>query len=129
MLADRARIEAYAERHRAHAPERADGPRRRRRESLREGCLILAGEESAPIRLIASGSEVQLALAARDLPRRGRARCVAVVSMPSGELFATQDDTYRAKVMGGDGTIRIACEAATGFGWERWLGSKGASSA
>ena len=49
-----------------------------------------------------------------------------MVSMPSWELFAAQDESYRGKVMGGDGTIRVACEAATGFGWERWLGSKGA---
>ena len=50
----------------------------------------------------------------------------AVVSMPSWELFAAQDDTYRNEVMGGDGTVRVACEAASGFGWERWLGAKGA---
>jgi len=90
-----------------------------------KGAYILAGEESAPIRLIASGSEVQLALAARDiLAKDGLA--AAVISMPSWELFAAQEDTYRNKVMGDDGTIRVACEAATGFGWERWLGSKGA---
>jgi transketolase len=90
-----------------------------------KGAYILAGEESAPIRLIASGSEVQLALAARDLLAK-EGKEAAVVSMPSWELFAAQDDGYRDKVMGGDGTIRVACEAATGFGWERWLGSKGA---
>ncbi len=67
---------------------------------------------------------MQLALAARDLPAE-EGKEAAVVSMPSWELFAGQDDTYRAKVMGGDGTIRVACEAATGFGGERWLGSKG----
>ena len=49
-----------------------------------------------------------------------------MVSMPSWELFAAQDGSYRNKVMGGDGTIRVACEAATGFGWERWLGARGA---
>jgi len=90
-----------------------------------KGAYILAGEESAPIRLIASGSEVQLALAARDLLAKD-GLAAAVVSMPSWELFAAQDDGYRARVMGGDGTVRVACEAATGFGWERWLGSKGA---
>ena len=90
-----------------------------------QGAYILAGEASAPIRLIASGSEVQLALGARDLlAKEGVA--AAVVSMPSWELFAAQDDTYRSEVMGGDGTVRVACEAATGFGWERWLGAKGA---
>jgi transketolase len=90
-----------------------------------KGAYILAGEDSAPIRLIASGSEVQLALAARDLLAKD-GLAAAVVSMPSWELFAAQDDGYRARVMGGDGTVRVACEAATGFGWERWLGSKGA---
>ena len=90
-----------------------------------KGAYILAGNESAPIRLIASGSEVQLALAARDLLAQ-EGKEAAVVSMPSWELFAAQDESYRGKVMGGDGTIRVACEAATGFGWERWLGSKGA---
>ena len=46
--------------------------------------------------------------------------------MPSWELFARQDDPYRQQVLGGDGVVRIACEAASGFGWERWLGTRGA---
>jgi transketolase len=89
------------------------------------GAYILAGEAAAGVRLIASGSEVQLALAARDLLARDSI-AAAVVSMPSWELFAAQDVTYRNEVLGGDGTVRVACEAATGFGWERWLGSRGA---
>jgi transketolase C-terminal domain/subunit len=89
------------------------------------GAYILAGESASPIRLIASGSEVQLALAARDLLATDGLQA-AVVSMPSWELFAKQSDGYRHEVMGGDGTVRVACEAASGFGWERWLGAKGA---
>ena len=89
------------------------------------GAYILAGEAADPIRLIASGSEVQLALGARDLLAKDGLKA-AVVSMPSWELFAHQSDTYRNEVMGGDGTVRVACEAASGFGWERWLGTKGA---
>jgi transketolase len=90
-----------------------------------KGAYILAGDASATVRLIASGSEVQLAMQARDLlAKEGFA--AAVVSMPSWELFAKQDDAYRASVMGPEGTVRVACEAATGFGWERWLGSRGA---
>jgi transketolase len=46
--------------------------------------------------------------------------------MPSWELFAAQDASYRMDVLGPEGTVRVACEAATGFGWERWLGGKGA---
>ncbi|HEY4168864.1 MAG TPA: transketolase family protein, partial [Reyranella sp.] len=89
------------------------------------GAYILAGEAADPIRLIASGSEVQLALGARDLLAKDGLKA-AVVSMPCWELFAHQSDTYRNEVMGGDGTVRVACEAASGFGWERWLGAKGA---
>jgi transketolase len=89
------------------------------------GAYILAGDTSAAVRLIASGSEVHLAVAARDLLARDGISA-AVVSMPSWELFARQDDTYRAQVLGGDGMVRIACEAASGFGWERWLGTRGA---
>jgi len=89
------------------------------------GAYILAGDASAPIRLIASGSEVQLALGARDL-LAAEGLTAAVVSMPSWELFEAQDDTYRREVLGGDDTVRVACEAAAGFGWERWLGAKGA---
>jgi transketolase len=89
------------------------------------GAYILAGDAAAPIRLIASGSEVQLAFGARDLLAKD-GLAAAVVSMPSWELFAAQSDTYRGEVMGGDGTVRVACEAAEGFGWERWLGTTGA---
>ena len=88
------------------------------------GAYLLAGAANAPIRLIASGSEVQLALGARDLLAKDGLDAT-VVSMPSWELFAQQSDSYRQEVMGGNGTVRVACEAAGGFGWERWLGSKG----
>ncbi len=89
------------------------------------GAYILAGDASAPVRLIASGSEVQLALGARDLLAKEGIQA-AVVSMPSWELFAAQDETYHRQVLGPDGTVRVACEAASGFGWERWLGTRGA---
>ncbi len=91
----------------------------------RRGAYILAGDASASVRLIASGSEVMLAMQARDqLAKDGIT--AAVVSMPSWELFAAQDASYRTDVLGPEGTVRVACEAASGFGWERWLGTKGA---
>ena len=90
----------------------------------RRGAYILAGDASAAVRLIATGSEIHPALAARELlAKEGVA--AAVVSMPSWELFAAQDETYRQQVLGPEGTVRVACEAATGFGWERWLGMRG----
>ncbi|MPZ32244.1 MAG: transketolase [Rhodospirillales bacterium] len=89
------------------------------------GAYILAGDTSVPVRLIASGSETHLALGARDLLAKDGVQA-AVVSMPSWELFAAQDETYHRQVLGPEGTVRVACEAASGFGWERWLGSRGA---
>jgi transketolase len=72
--------------------------------------------------LIASGTEVALAMAAHaTLAKEGIQ--VAVVSAPSFELFAKQDASYRAEVLGT--APRIGIEAAGGFGWERWLGEDG----
>ena len=87
------------------------------------GAYVLA-EADGPRRatLIATGSEVSLAMQARAaLAEAGIA--VAVVSMPCWDLFAMQDDAWRATVLGG--APRIGIEAACGFGWERWLGPDG----
>ena len=46
-----------------------------------------------------------------------------MVSLPCWELFAAQDDAYRAAVLGG--APRFGIEAACGFGWERWIGEDG----
>jgi len=74
--------------------------------------------------LIGTGSEVQLCLDASDkLAAEGvRSR---VVSMPSWDLFAEQDESYRESVLPKAVTARVACEAACGFGWERWIGTRG----
>ncbi|WP_408901623.1 transketolase [Paracraurococcus ruber] len=84
----------------------------------------VVAEASGPRRatLIASGSEVGLALAARQaLEDSGIA--TAVVSLPCWELFAAQDASYREEVLGN--ALRVGVEAAIGFGWERWLGPEG----
>ena len=72
--------------------------------------------------LIASGSELGAALAARAL-LAGAGIDAAVVSLPCWELFARQDAAYRAQVLGE--APRFGIEAACGFGWERWLGEGG----
>jgi transketolase len=73
--------------------------------------------------LIATGTEVALAVAARaTLEAQGVP--TAVVSMPCRELFDRQDVNYRASVLGPTGN-RVAVEAASGFGWEKYLGSEG----
>jgi transketolase len=74
--------------------------------------------------LIGTGSELQICLdAAAKLAETGvQAR---VVSMPCWDLFEEQDPAYRESVLPAALTARVACEAACGFGWERWLGSRG----
>ena len=68
---------------------------------------------------MATGSEVEIALAAREaLEAEGIG--TRVVSMPCAELFAQQPEAYRRKVLPA-GPVRVAVEAATGFGWDRWL--------
>ncbi len=88
------------------------------------GAYILAPAESErQVTLIATGSEVSLALEAQGL-LRGEGISAAVVSMPCRELFEEQSQHYRDEVLG-PGTLRIAVEAAVGFGWERWTGDQG----
>ncbi|WP_207476737.1 transketolase [Arenibaculum pallidiluteum] len=75
------------------------------------------------VTLLATGSEVEIAVAARDrLEAEGIA--TAVVSMPSWELFAEQDEAYRAEVLG-EGTLRVGIEAMVRLGWDRWIGPEG----
>jgi len=75
--------------------------------------------------LIGTGSEVQTCLdAAVKLAEAGvQAR---VVSMPCWDLFDEQDAAYKESVLPAAVTARVACEAACGFGWEKWIGPRGA---
>ena len=74
--------------------------------------------------IIATGSEVPLALdAAKALAERGTS--ARVVSMPSWELFAAQPKAYRDSVLPPEVTARVSVEAASTFGWERFVGSEG----
>jgi transketolase len=76
--------------------------------------------------LIATGSEVHVALAAAKLLQADRVR-VRVVSMPSWELFAAQPESYRNEVLPPGVRVRLGIEAASPFGWERWVGGEGAT--
>jgi transketolase len=74
--------------------------------------------------VIASGSEVQLALGAKtELEARGHA--VSVVSMPSFELFEAQSQQYRESVLPRDIRRRLAIEAGSPLAWYRWVGPEG----
>jgi len=69
--------------------------------------------------LMATGSEVSVALAARDL-LQSVGIGTRVVSFPCWELFEEQDEAYRRKVLPA-GPVRVAIEAGIRFGWDRWL--------
>ena len=75
--------------------------------------------------LIASGSEVALALESYDQLRQ-EGIAARVVSMPSWDLFEKQPQSYRDEVLPPGVTARLAIEAAAPFGWERYVGTKGA---
>ncbi len=84
---------------------------------------LVPAEGTARVSLFASGSEIEIAVAARTmLAARGIA--ARIVSVPSLELFAKQDDAYRAKVIG-TASVKIGIEAAVGMGWDRLIGSDG----
>jgi transketolase len=91
----------------------------------RRGAYVLAEAEggSRAVTLLATGSEVAIALQARA---RLQAEGVpaAVVSMPCCERFDEQDAGYRAAVLP-PGGVRVAVEAAVRFGWDRYLGERG----
>jgi transketolase len=96
-----------------------------RRENLcaRGGYVLREAGTTAQVTLIATGSELEIALGARDaLEAEGIG--TRVVSLPCWELFDEQDPEYRAATLGLD-TLKIAIEAGVAQGWERYLGPTG----
>jgi transketolase len=85
-----------------------------------KGAYVLAeATAKRKVILIATGSEVEMAIRAREqLEAEGIG--ARVVSMPSMELFAAQDEAYRRKVLPA-GPVRVAIEAGVRQGWDRWL--------
>jgi len=93
-------------------------------EGVLRGGYILRDAESAQALIIATGSEVAVALAAADqLEAEGIA--VRVVSMPCRELFDQQEAGYREKVLPSSIPVRVAIEAGRSLGWERYVGCEG----
>ena len=83
------------------------------------GAYVLAeADGDRDVTLIATGTEVALAIEARE-KLAGQGVSAAVVSMPCWELFAAQPDDYQAAALGQ--APRIVIEAALQFGWERWM--------
>ncbi len=92
---------------------------------LARGAYVLADPASGPPRavILSSGSEVEIALKARELLAAERVG-VRVVSMPCHELFAEQPDEYRESVLPRN-VRRVAIEAAHPMSWYRWVGGDG----
>jgi transketolase len=91
--------------------------------SARGAYVLAEADGERQVTLLATGSEVSVAMAAREaLAQDGIS--AAVVSMPCWELFEKAPQEYQDTVLGS--APRVAVEAAVRFGWDRWLGSRGA---
>jgi transketolase len=86
--------------------------------------VLYETEGPRDVTLLATGSEVHIALKAAKLLATEHRVQAAVASMPCWELFESQPENYQREVLGG--APRIGVEAASRFGWDRWLGQRGA---
>ncbi|UWQ97753.1 transketolase [Rhodobacteraceae bacterium S2214] len=87
--------------------------------SAQGGYVLAEAENKRKAIIMASGSEVEVALAAKDL-LEAEGIGARVVSMPCMELFAQQDESYRKRVLPA-GPVRVAVEAGVQQGWDQWL--------
>ncbi|MFN3596893.1 MAG: transketolase [Rubricoccaceae bacterium] len=96
-------------------------------EGARRGAYTLADAEGGrpDVLLLATGSEVHIALEAREMLAADGLRA-RVVSMPSWEVFEAQDEAYRRDVLPPSVRARVAVEAASPLGWGRYVGLEGA---
>ena len=92
--------------------------------AVTKGAYVLHGDAKPDLILIATGSEVSLALdTAKLLEQQGTK--TRVVSMPSWELFSQQSDAYRESVLPEAVRARVSIEAGATLGWHRWVGDRG----
>ncbi len=91
-----------------------------------KGAYVLAGDDEVDVLLIATGSEVQHAVGAREILAAEGVKA-RVVSMPSRERFERQDDEYRASVLPAAVKARVSVEAGSALGWREIVGDAGRS--
>ncbi len=91
-----------------------------------KGAYVVSSDANFELILIASGSELQVAMGAADTLRQAGKK-VRVVSMPSWELFEKQSAEYKESVLPAACAKRISVEAGSTFGWQRYVGDKGLS--
>ncbi len=95
-------------------------------DGVRKGAYVVSEAEGNPDALIvATGSEVSLALQAQEKLLAEKGISVRVVSMPSWELFSEQPQDYQDFVFPKAIKARLAVEAGSGLGWAKWIGSDG----
>jgi len=94
---------------------------------LEQGAYVLWESGDPDLILIATGSEVSLALEAGQKLAADNGNGVRVVSMPCWELFEAQPQSYRDEVLPPHVRARLSVEAGVAQGWERWVGEQGAS--
>ena len=87
------------------------------------GYIIRESKGEAAVAIIATGSEVEIAVAAQDILQKDGI-AARVVSLPCWELFDMQDADYREKILGRD-TLKVGIEAACSLGWHKYLGTNG----
>ena len=91
---------------------------------VRKGAYVVFETEKEPeYLLLASGSEVSLAVEAKDLDKQGKG--VRVVSMPNWFAFEQQSDEYKESVIPASITKRVAIEMASPLGWHKYVGTEG----
>jgi transketolase len=92
---------------------------------IEKGAYIISDSEDTPdLILIATGSEVNLALESKKILEK-EGKKVRVVSMPSMELFREQDESYKEEILPKEVENKVSIEMATTFGWAEWTGSNG----
>ncbi|MCR5521082.1 MAG: transketolase, partial [Lachnospiraceae bacterium] len=97
------------------------------KEALKGGYILEDSKKATPDAiLIASGSEVNLCVAAKEL-LAGEGIDVRVVSMPCMDIFEEQSDDYKEKVLPKSVRARVAVEALSDFGWGKYVGLDGAT--
>jgi transketolase len=84
-----------------------------------------AGGGGPDVILVATGSEIEIALGAADLLEQ-EGSSVRVVSMPCWELFEQQDASYQQEVLPRDVAAKVVVEAGIRQGWDRWVGNDAA---
>ncbi len=93
-------------------------------ENLQKGAYVLVDADNPQALILATGSEVHIALEAFHILRK-EGIAVRVVSMPCWELFELQPETYRKEVLPPQIRARVAIEAGVPLGWQKYVGEKG----